>query len=128
MAIRTRAELATDIAGLLADNSNGEITAQDLRTVSTNIVDSMAEDASLVAVAKSGAYGDLTGTPAIPAAPGDIGAATAAQGGLADTALQPADIAQVISGSGVTDIVALTQAAFDALPGPSATTLYVITG
>jgi hypothetical protein len=34
----------------------------------------------------SGAYSDLTGKPSIPSAPGDIGAATAAQGANADTA------------------------------------------
>jgi hypothetical protein len=43
----------------------------------------------LAAVATSGAYADLTGTPTIPSTPGDIGAATAAQGALADTAVQP---------------------------------------
>lgn len=42
------------------------------------------------AVALSGAYGDLSGKPFIPGSPGDIGAATAAQGALADTAVQPA--------------------------------------
>lgn len=47
----------------------------------------------LAAVATSGAYADLTGTPAIPSAPGDIGAATAAQGALADTAVQPQALA-----------------------------------
>lgn len=44
---------------------------------------------SLAAVATSGQYADLLGRPAIPAAPADIGAATAAQGALADTAVQP---------------------------------------
>lgn len=39
----------------------------------------------------SGDYNDLTNKPSIPAAPGDIGAATAAQGALADTAVQPGD-------------------------------------
>lgn len=41
------------------------------------------------AVALSGAYGDLSGKPFIPGSPGDIGAATAEQGALADTAVQP---------------------------------------
>ena len=41
------------------------------------------------AVALSGAYGDLSGKPFIPESPGDIGAATAEQGALADTAVQP---------------------------------------
>lgn len=44
---------------------------------------------ALAAVATTGAYADLSGLPAIPSAPGDIGAATAAQGALAATALQP---------------------------------------
>ena len=39
----------------------------------------------------SGDYNDLTNKPSIPATPGDIGAATAAQGALADTAVQPGD-------------------------------------
>lgn len=42
------------------------------------------------AVALSGTYGDLSGKPFIPETPGDIGAATAEQGALADTAVQPA--------------------------------------
>ena len=39
----------------------------------------------------SGDYNDLTNTPSIPSTPGDIGAATAAQGALADSAVQPGD-------------------------------------
>jgi hypothetical protein len=61
--------------------------------------------------------------------------ATAAQGATADTALQPGDIgvtvqgydANNVSGDGtISDVVALTQAEYDALT-PVATTLYVIT-
>lgn len=52
--------------------------------------------------------------------------ATSAQGALADTAVQPADITGMVTGDGITQIVALTQAAYDALT-PVATTLYVIT-
>lgn len=48
-----------------------------------------ANAASLADVALSGAYSDLSGKPFIPSSPGDIGAATAAQGALADTAVQP---------------------------------------
>jgi len=44
---------------------------------------------SLARVAYTGAYGDLLGLPAIPATPADIGAATAAQGAKADSAVQP---------------------------------------
>ena len=40
----------------------------------------------------SGSYNDLTDKPSIPSTPGDIGAATAAQGALADSAIQPGDV------------------------------------
>lgn len=51
--------------------------------------------------------------------------ATAAQGSLADSAVQPAAIASMVEGNGITDIVAVTQAQYDGLT-PDATTLYVI--
>lgn len=44
---------------------------------------------SLSRAAYTGAYADLLGPPAIPATPADIGAATAAQGAKADSAVQP---------------------------------------
>ena len=49
-----------------------------------------ANNASLATVAFTGAYSALSGKPLIPTGPGDIGAASAAQGALADTAVQPA--------------------------------------
>lgn len=52
---------------------------------------------TLATVATSGAYADLSGLPTIPSTPGDIGAATAAQGALADSALQPADQASELT-------------------------------
>lgn len=67
--------------------------------------------------------------------PGDLGTAasantedfaSAAQGTKADTAVQPAAIAEFVSSSDVTDIVSLTQAEYDALSPPDAATLYVI--
>jgi hypothetical protein len=54
--------------------------------------------------------------------------ATAAQGALADTATQPADIADMVESTTVDTIVTLTQAAYDALGTPDAATLYVISG
>lgn len=45
---------------------------------------------SLSPVATSGSYADLADKPFIPATPGDVGAATAAQGAKADSAVQPA--------------------------------------
>lgn len=60
--------------------------------------------------------------------------ATAAQGGLADTAMQPADIANMVESDvtgitgadAITNIVSLTQAEYDAIT-PDAATLYVVT-
>lgn len=52
----------------------------------------------LSAVALSGSYTDLTEKPFIPSTPGDIGAATAAQGAKADAAVQPAELASGLAG------------------------------
>lgn len=48
--------------------------------------------APVISATFSGSYTALTDKPAIPDDPADIGAATAAQGAKADTALQPSDI------------------------------------
>lgn len=60
--------------------------------------------------------------------------ATAAQGALANTAVQPATIADVVRsqqeesvGVVITNIVAMTQAQYDGLTSPSASTYYIIT-
>jgi hypothetical protein len=55
--------------------------------------DTAVQPGALALVATSGAYADLAGKPFIPAAPGDIGAASSAQGALADTAVQPTVLA-----------------------------------
>lgn len=93
------------------------------------------QPADLATVATSGAYGDLTGKPALgtaaAAATGDF--ATAAQGALADTAVQPAAIATMVvsnttgitGADAITNVVSLTQAEYDALT-PEADTLYVV--
>ena len=57
--------------------------------VTTALAYTPANAANLAAVALSGTYADLTHKPFIPTGPGDIGAASAAQGALADTAVQP---------------------------------------
>jgi hypothetical protein len=62
--------------------------------------------------------------------------ATAAQGALADTAVQPAAIAKMVisdttgitGADAITNIVSLTQAEYDAITTPDASTLYVIAG
>lgn len=64
----------------------------------------------LATVATTGAYGDLSGTPSIPEVPQDIGAqpagsyATGAQGALADTAVQPGDLADVATTGSYDDL------------------------
>ena len=47
---------------------------------------------ALAPVARSGDYSDLSGVPAIPSTPGDVGAASAEQGAKADSAVQPGDL------------------------------------
>lgn len=42
MAVRTKVELAAQIAALLADNTEGDISAADVRSVLTDVLDSMA--------------------------------------------------------------------------------------
>ncbi len=55
-------------------------------------------------VATSGSYADLSNKPTIPTTPGDIGAATAAQGALADSAVQPSDLSTVATSGAYTDL------------------------
>ena len=93
------------------------------------------QDADLATVATTGAYTDLTGRPtlgtAAAAATGDF--ATAAQGTLAASAVQPAAIAKMVvsdttgitGADAIANVVSLTQAEYDALT-PDADTLYVV--
>lgn len=101
------------------DNTSSGLTADDVQAAIDELASEKADSSSLAAVATSGAYSDLSGTPTLgTAAAEDVGAfATAAQGALADSAVQ---------GDGITDVVAVTQAEYDLLT-PDATTLYVIT-
>lgn len=58
----------------------------------------------------------------------DVGAATSVQGALADTAVQPSAIEDMVESEDISTIVALTQTAYDAIPVPDANTFYIITG
>lgn len=80
-------------AGVSSFNGRTGVVSLTGSDVTTALAYTPADAASLATVATSGAYGDLLGKPLIPASPGDIGAATAAQGALADTAVQPAALA-----------------------------------
>ncbi|WP_405118748.1 hypothetical protein [Pseudomonas leptonychotis] len=66
---------------------------------------SPVSSSSLAAVAFSGAYSALSGKPAIPTVPADIGAATAAQGAKADTAAQVASLAAVAFSGSYADLI-----------------------
>jgi len=93
------------------------------------------QDADLATVATTGAYSDLSGKPTLgtAAATASTDYATAAQGTLADTAVQPAAIAKMVvsdttgitGADAITNVVSLTQAEYDALT-PDADTLYVV--
>ncbi|PZR51407.1 MAG: hypothetical protein DI537_56745, partial [Stutzerimonas stutzeri] len=93
-----------DPTGVEADafdraNHHGDIDAGDINglaaVATSGDYDDLANKPSLAAVATSGEYGDLTNKPTLgTAAAADTGDfATAAQGGLADSAVQPGDIA-----------------------------------
>lgn len=78
------------------------------------------------------AIDDLNLGSAAQADTGDF--ATAAQGSLAGTAVQPSDILDVVRseqeesvGTVITNIISMTQAEYDGLSSPSASTFYVIT-
>jgi hypothetical protein len=97
----------------------------------------------LATVATSGDYNDLLNKPTLgtAAATDSTDYATAAQGSTADTALQPGDnISDLTNDAGfvpsdttgvtgadaITNIISLTQAEYDAIVSPNASTLYVV--
>lgn len=59
---------------------------------------------SLAEVATSGSYADLADKPAIPSTPAEVGAATAAQGAKADTAVQPGSLSVVATSGAYADL------------------------
>ena len=151
--------------GGAVDSVNGQtgvvvLDAADVGAATTAqgaLADSAVQPGDLATVATSGSYGDLTGTPTIPTVPvdsvnsqtgvvvltaADVGAATTAQGALANTATQPSDNISTLTNdaayvtsdpTGVTgadviaNMVSLTQAEYDAIGSPNSSTLYVIT-
>ena len=101
------------------------------------LADSATQPGDLATVATSNEYDDLTGLPTLgtAAATATTDYATAAQGALANSATQPGDIALMVESdvTGVTgadavsNIMSLTQAEYDAIITPDASTIYVIT-
>ena len=76
-------------AGVSSFNGRTGVVSLTGSDVTAALAYTPANAASLSAVALSGSYADLADKPFIPTGPGDIGAASAAQGALADTAVQP---------------------------------------
>ena len=121
---------ATAAQGALADTA---LQPADIDTLAK--VNALVSDATLVDTSDSRLSDARTPTAhksthasggADALTPADIGAATSAQGALADTAVQPADISDFVSSADVTDIALVTQGAYDALDPPVADTLYLI--
>jgi Cu/Ag efflux protein CusF len=159
--IESGAQVNPDLSGYVTD---GELTTalanyQPLATVLTNTTASFTTDqeTKLAGIAEgaevnvnadwNAVSGDaqILNKPTLgtAAATNSTDYATAAQGTLADTALQPDDIGITVQGYNagtvisnptgitgadvVTNIVSLTQAEYDAISAPNPSTLYVIT-
>lgn len=78
-----------------------QVTAEQVGALTSEatqlLLDEKLAEGDLAAVAFSGDYDDLSDKPFIPSTPGDIGAATAAQGDKADTAVQPAALTAALA-------------------------------
>ena len=61
MAVRTKDQIATDIAAKFADNTDGDITAQDLREVTTDLNDTLDTKTGAPAAATEDAAGVVQG-------------------------------------------------------------------
>jgi hypothetical protein len=128
----TAADVGADAAGTASSAVSSHVGEEDPHT-------QYALEANLATVATSGAYGDLSGRPTIPtpadAAP--LAPGTAAVGSSTDYAredhvhplpgLVTSTTAGLTGADAVTNIVSLTQAEYDAIVSPNASTLYVIT-
>ena len=86
------AQLQTDVGNIsgFSGDYNDLTNKPDIPSATSDLTnDSGFITAADVPAGFSGDYNDLTNKPSIPSTPGDIGAATAAQGALADSAIQP---------------------------------------
>ena len=61
MAVRTKDQIATDIAAKLADNTDGDISAQDLREVATDLNDTLDTKTGAPSAATEDAAGVVQG-------------------------------------------------------------------
>ena len=88
MTVRTRSQLNSDADTYLPDNTSGAISPDDVRQRIKDLSDSAMLDEDL----GSAAYADT----------GDF--ATSTQGGKADTAVQPGDLAEVATSGAYDDL------------------------
>jgi hypothetical protein len=129
--------LRTAVSGLIATAINalglGNSATRNVGTTSGTVA--AGDDARLTDARTPTTHKSSHATGGADAlAAGDIGAATAAQGGKADSAVQPEAIAKMVisnttgitGADAITNMVSLTQAEYDAIGSKSATTLYVI--
>lgn len=101
-------ELETDVDGKLASDAAAELRDRATHT-GTQSADTIS---GLATVATSGAYADLSGVPTLGTAASTDAAdyATAAQGALAESALQPGDLPGDLSGVVTTEVAGLAPA------------------
>ena len=113
MAIRTKAELRTQLAAMFADNDTGEITPEDLRAVTLDAVDSLLDEVGVVAGSGITVSRGADGTVTIAA--GGAAAASGIPSFVADSAAQPSD-----------DVITATIAGLTASP-PFPSLVYLLT-
>lgn len=99
-------------------------TSAQLTSIGTAV-----QPGDLATVATSGSYNDLTNKPAIPTVPVD---SVNGQTGVvvldaSDVGAVPSDPTGVTGADSITNMMSLTQAEYDAIGTPNATTLYIIT-
>jgi hypothetical protein len=119
-----------EITGDLEDQTDlQDVLDGKATTAQGALADSAVQPGDLATVATTGAYADLSGKPTLgTAAAEDVGYfATAAQGAKADTSVQSL-IAGITGADAITNMVSLTQAEYDAIVSPNASTFYVIVG
>ena len=90
--------LASVVSGVASFNGRSGVVTLTGGDVTTALGFTPVDSVALAPVATSGDYDDLTNKPFIPTTPGDLGAASAAQGALADTAVQPAELTSGLAG------------------------------
>lgn len=109
-----------------SDTTYAEISSAEITAGTASTVRSISGRRAQEIITKALTSPALTGTPTAPTQTPGTNNTRIATTAYAD-ASSAAAVSGKVSGTGITSIVALTQAAYDALGTPVATTLYVIT-